>query len=457
MKRFVYPLMLVSILFGPTLIFAQVNPLVIGEGDQPSVASTANGLIGITYGLGKDIFFSESKDGGRSFSEPEKVANHPGLILGMSSGPQLAMTEEAYVIVAPDRKGNLSLWQKLKGGSEWQGPFRVNDLEGSAGENLAAMTFDSKGTLYATWIDTRRAMENHASMDHSGGGHAVKEREAGEGHEKEVRRREPEKKESHDMPVPLTEEQLKKEIGEMPEGAKGISQYQGPDGKMYWVVLDAEGNALKAKDMASYQAFKARNAGRRKPQGKIFMAKSDDSGKTWTKSKLVYASPDGSVCECCKPSMVNDGTDIYIMFRNNVQGSRDLYFTRSSDQGNTFTSPEKLGDGTWKINGCPMDGGGVMVSDDQLASVWQREGSVYAAMPGLPEQLLGQGRSPSVAITSQGTYYFWNQAGRIVSKSPNSPMLGNLGTGSAFRVVSLEKGVLGVWVQNGKVVSRKIS
>ena len=57
---------------------------------------------------------------------------------------------------------------------------------------------------------------------------------------------------------------------------------------------------------------------------KIYGAKSGDGGKTWSKNIIVYTSPDSSVCECCKPSVIVKGNNVYVMFRNWLQGNRDL-------------------------------------------------------------------------------------------------------------------------------------
>src|SRR5258705_1293166 len=76
---------------------------------------------------------------------------------------------------------------------------------------------------------------------------------------------------------------------------------------------------------------------------KIFGARSSDAGKTWSKNMLVYASPDTTVCECCKPSVKMEGSNVYVMFRNWLNGNRDLYLVQSSDAGLTFGKAQKLG------------------------------------------------------------------------------------------------------------------
>ncbi|MEJ7682118.1 MAG: sialidase family protein [Segetibacter sp.] len=96
------------------------------------------------------------------------------------------------------------------------------------------------------------------------------------------------------------------------------------------------------------------------PKGQnVYGAKSVDGGKTWSKNILVYESPDSTVCECCKPSVTMKGNNVYVMFRNWLNGSRDLYVIKSSDGGKSFAQAQKLGKGSWKLNGCPMDGGGL--------------------------------------------------------------------------------------------------
>ncbi len=92
---------------------------------------------------------------------------------------------------------------------------------------------------------------------------------------------------------------------------------------------------------------------------RVYAAVSRDHGATWTPDTLVYASPSGAVCECCHPSVaIGPGGRVAIMFRNNLDGHRDMYVAESKD-GVTFSSARKLGTGSWTLNACPMDGGAV--------------------------------------------------------------------------------------------------
>jgi hypothetical protein len=140
--------------------------------------------------------------------------------------------------------------------------------------------------------------------------------------------------------------------------------------------------------------------------GGVYLSTSTDGGATWPKNQLVYNSPEGHVCECCHPS-VQIGSDgrIFVMWRNWLKGSRDMYLGISSDGGNSFRI-QKLGLGTWPLNGCPQDGGGLALDGrGNPVTAWRRNGSVYWARPGEPEEELGQGTDPDVVVGRDGKVY----------------------------------------------------
>ena len=152
------------------------------------------------------------------------------------------------------------------------------------------------------------------------------------------------------------------------------------------------------------------------PKGQdVFGAKSIDGGKTWSKNMMVYASPDNSVCECCKPSVLIKGKHVYVMFRNWLNGYRDLYLAESITGGNFFKQAQKLGMGSWKLNGCPMDGGGLAVNKNGIPqTVWRREGKIYFSTPGGVEKEIGQGRGCTIETVNNKNVYAWSENGEIV-------------------------------------------
>lgn len=158
---------------------------------------------------------------------------------------------------------------------------------------------------------------------------------------------------------------------------------------------------------------------RENKRNKIYGAKSNNGGKTWSKNIMVYTSSDTTVCECCKPSVVVKGNNVYVMFRNWLKGNRDMYVTQSIDGGSSFGQAQKLGDGNWKINGCPMDGGGLVVNkNNEIQTVWRRESKVYWCKPGLPEKEIGEGKGCTLETVNGKTVYAWTENGEVVIIKP---------------------------------------
>jgi len=194
----------------------------------------------------------------------------------------------------------------------------------------------------------------------------------------------------------------------------------------------------------------------RDTHNKIFGAKSKDGGKTWSKNIMVYASPDTTVCECCKPAVQVKGNNVYVMFRNWLGGNRDLYLIQSSDGGNTFGQAQKLGNGSWALNGCPMDGGSIVIDKNgNPETVWNRKGVIYACEPGKEEEELGKGRSCTMETVNDKNVYAWVEDGNVIVMKPQG-MKKNLGKGQlpVIKAVNNEH-ILCIW-ENEKQIHRAI-
>jgi hypothetical protein len=162
----------------------------------------------------------------------------------------------------------------------------------------------------------------------------------------------------------------------------------------------------------------------RDKKSEIYAAMSKDGGATWEPNKCIYRSPDGSVCECCHPSVIVGRDSVHVMFRNSLGGNRDMYVTSSMDGGKSFSDARKLGSGTWTLDACPMDGGMLAAGPKgSVATVWRRDGNVYtAAGDGSPETPLGPGQQPWIAGTSQGPVIVWTvgREGDLLAQNPVS-------------------------------------
>lgn len=150
----------------------------------------------------------------------------------------------------------------------------------------------------------------------------------------------------------------------------------------------------------------------------IVGSRSTDAGATWSKNVLVYQSPDGTVCECCHPSVAMDAKGgVYVMWRNFLDGNRDMFLATSHDHGETFEPALKLGEGSWPLNACPMDGGAIAISaGGKISTVWRRDHEVFLTEDGLfKENRLGVGMQPWAAADQHGFYAVWlsSRLGRL--------------------------------------------
>jgi len=177
------------------------------------------------------------------------------------------------------------------------------------------------------------------------------------------------------------------------EGLHGMAA--SPDGQLYCTWLDLRDKGTQ-----------------------IFGSRSADGGATWSTNVLIYQSPDGTVCECCHPSVaVGAKGRVYVMWRNFLDGNRDMFLTTSHDRGETFEPAVKLGEASWPLNACPMDGGAIsIVAADKIITVWRRDQEILLTDgEHHKERRLGMGMQPWVAADQHGLYAVWlsSRTGRL--------------------------------------------
>ncbi|HUQ67626.1 MAG TPA: sialidase family protein [Flavitalea sp.] len=193
-------------------------------------------------------------------------------------------------------------------------------------------------------------------------------------------------------------------------------------------------------------------------RNKLYGSTSEDGGKTWSANSKVYSSPDTTICECCRTTLAMRGNKVYVMFRNQLYGKRDLYVISSSDAGKTFGQPKKLGIGTWELNGCPMDGGDITITaDGTVQTVWRRESKVFFCEPGKPETAIGEGRSSTLESINGEPAFAWITKGNVICLLPNGTSR-NLGKGDSPVLKTINnKNLLCIWENEKQLYSTIIT
>ena len=189
----------------------------------------------------------------------------------------------------------------------------------------------------------------------------------------------------------------------------------------------------------------------------LYGAESHDGGLSWSANVLIYASPDGTICECCHPSLAIDGSgEVLAMWRNAVNGSRDMYTARSRD-GVHFSAAEKVGNGTWKINACPMDGGGIATVNGRVVTAWRREHDLFLAAAGESEKRIGTGVDVAIAAGDDGVYAILSTPSGIQAMLPRKAQPIEIAPKGSFpSVVALGRGAIAAWEDDGQITIQKI-
>jgi len=190
----------------------------------------------------------------------------------------------------------------------------------------------------------------------------------------------------------------------------------GPDGSVFLVWLDLRSGTTE-----------------------VYISKSEDQGKSWSENSLVYRSPSGSVCECCHPSIAvgRDGR-VRVMWRNLIQGQRDMYIAESVD-GLEFGEAQKLGIGNWTLPACPMDGGDLAVTGEgKNVAVWRRNKTVYLTSDQMRfEKTIQDGEQPVIACDGNDPWILWlkSRGGSLQASGPMGVLEAPLSTNANDPVI----------------------
>jgi len=110
---------------------------------------------------------------------------------------------------------------------------------------------------------------------------------------------------------------------------------------------------------------------------RVWLARSDDEGRTFGRESAV-SPPDLGACGCCGMGAIADGEgNLYLLFRSARKiVHRDMYLLISRDRGKTFQSADLS---PWEIGACPMSTASLCTNKRSVLLCWEKEKQVYFA------------------------------------------------------------------------------
>jgi hypothetical protein len=139
----------------------------------------------------------------------------------------------------------------------------------------------------------------------------------------------------------------------------------------------------------------------------------------------------GGVCYCCKTAIAASANGaLYLAWRHVYPGNmRDIAFSASRDGGRTFSTPVRVSEDKWQIEGCPDDGPSMALDPaGRIHVVWpsvvterggpvkalfhavSADGRTFAPRTRIPTE--GQANHPQLAIDGSGQVrVVWDESG----------------------------------------------
>ena len=153
-----------------------------------------------------------------------------------------------------------------------------------------------------------------------------------------------------------------------------------PQRNLIQVASGIDGGGAIAVDRAGhvYVFWHApRPGGKDEGDRRVWLARSDDSGKTFGREKIAFDEPTGA-CECCGMNASTDDQGfVYALFRSASEiVNRDMYLLVSRDQGRTFVGSDIS---KWKVGYCVMSSEAIAHTESGTFAAWETEKQVEFA------------------------------------------------------------------------------
>jgi hypothetical protein len=315
----------------------------------PSVAGGGPGNVYITWMDPRegsfDIYFTRSVDGGDTFSTNKKINDDVGS--ASQSSPSIAVDEAGKICSAwrDERNGNWDIYfsSSVTGGTTFSTNIKVNDDIGDAEQLGPSIAVDSEGNIYCVWMDQRNGnLEIYFANSSDGGSTFSGDKMVGDAIS------------SKRYPSIAVDDigNIYMAWDDYRNGIYDIYFANSTDGGQTFstnkrVNDDPLNRWQLTPSVAAYglkNVYIAWMDGRNHSNGTdIYLAYSTDGGNTFSENKRVNDGV-GVVTQSEPAIAVDNSGTIYLAWTDNREGDDDIYFAYSNDGGNTFSINKKVTD-----------------------------------------------------------------------------------------------------------------
>jgi hypothetical protein len=160
-KLMIYKILLPLVLMFLTMNgFAHTGAVVVrapNNGLVPEVTLDKKGVLHMTYGTGTDGYYVQSKDNGKTFTEPVKINHQAGVVrVGNERGVKLVIGKDGILHLSwTGTKDNKGAWytRSLDGGRSFEKERNLVDIKTDV--DGTCITSDSNGNVFVFWLDGR--------------------------------------------------------------------------------------------------------------------------------------------------------------------------------------------------------------------------------------------------------------------------------------------------------------
>ena len=145
---------------------------------------------------------------------------------------------------------------------------------------------------------------------------------------------------------------------------------------------------------------------------RLLFTRSDDDGATFTTESPAVDEPTGA-CACCGTrALATASGSLHLLFRAaTTSGDRDMMLVSSADHGGHFEARRAH---PWKLNMCPMSSSSLAETPTGVLAAWETQGQIFVAKldasgapvepPAHPRGTGGNRKHPSLACNARGDY-----------------------------------------------------